>query len=299
MAESPSGLKVVTYAGPNFIMYNKTANCSRAITPPKRNNLVLLWCVDKDLHESSIYRWEDSGRAQLEAEIRMVSGYFQLNCYGKKVIINGTDYACPPWPIQIDQGVTFTFNNITYTQTDFKHEFNSNRKKSNVDIKALNQTLAIDSEYFLNRKYIDEIAAQNREWSGLKFDGKSLPLHRTDGGLDWFGLGNTYSYIIIAISAIFVLVIVIVCICFVQSNARTNGGATGSVHVECTVNNNMPQPSAPLEEESSSISKPQLVEVLLAAMVSLLGPFFNANRARSQDIELDRSAARSLITEDK
>lgn len=113
VTESPT---LVRYGGPEWMIYNSTSNCIRAIDDPARSP-VFLHCSEPDRTESKLNTWLPVVEGTEEHEKFAAPQRAQsttesiVSCLFNKIEINGTTYDCPHYPFSLPTSTPFTLPN--------------------------------------------------------------------------------------------------------------------------------------------------------------------------------------------
>lgn len=103
------------YTGPNYVVYNSTANCAQAITASTAHN-VEAFCELRDYLDGSLSSWRQlaTNQTATKAQVEEMYPFHFIYCYQSTIRINNETLDCPPYAFQLHVRTAFEVGKYRY-----------------------------------------------------------------------------------------------------------------------------------------------------------------------------------------
>lgn len=104
---------ILRYAGPEFLIHNSTANCTRGIEEPKRER-VSISCTQVNYSDPMLALWVLTNLTidDLEPAIISKGDKAHIMCLSNEITVNNITTPCPAWPFHLPVDVSFRAGNL-------------------------------------------------------------------------------------------------------------------------------------------------------------------------------------------
>lgn len=214
---------LMTYAGPKFMVHNRTASCLMGIADPM-NDWVSATCpwpdhfdprLDSKEVDSSV-RFAEAHK--LATQIRDLTSEIHVYCYTQQISVAGQSFECPPFPFKISPDVEWSTPTFAYKAdkaTLFSDRTQFTTLESLMDFSSAakdNATIEFDEAIIVKKlREARQLAKSlNESLSNLSSSSTAVVLDK----------GYSYKLLFIGLAALNVLAVALVVAC--RLSARSN-----------------------------------------------------------------------------
>lgn len=113
------------YTGHRFVVYNRTANCMKAINDPTTDHVAVI-CDQHDWFDPSLSEWKIVSTSHdplgLQEKTQVIEGWpnILVYCWPSYINVQGTREQCPPYPFVLNASVAWTTESFAWRPSNIE-----------------------------------------------------------------------------------------------------------------------------------------------------------------------------------